>query len=124
MFTVRQSDTETIQDMSDRLDSQLNSWKLIGGNLHPQYLVDLYKSKLTPSTNNDTKKVVKEIILVAILTIGGALDSKYGALKCRLANQMVHEVDVYHKQRPQAQTLLAKYTMPANKPPNVKKKGN
>ncbi len=33
LFTTKQRDNETIQDMSDRLDSQLNTMKLLGGNL-------------------------------------------------------------------------------------------
>ena len=121
LFTIRQRDSETIQDMSDRLDSQLNSLKLIGGDLHPKYLVDAYKAKNPNKSKQDAKEAVEEKVLT-ILTIEGANDGKHGALKRHLANQMVHGVDVYPKRRPQAHTLLAKY-MPTDKPSNTKRDG-
>ena len=99
LFTIRQRESESIQDMSDRLDSQLSSLKLIGGDLHPQYLVKKYKTD-NPNVTDDVASEAVEEKLLAILTIEGALDSKYGALKRYLANQMVHGVDVYPDRRP------------------------
>ena len=108
LFTTRQRDNESLQDMGDRLDSQLQSLKLIGGTLHPKYLIESY-SKSDPTKSSEEAKSAVEEKIMAVLTIEGANETKYGAVKRHLANQMVHGVDIYPDTKSQAQTLLAKY---------------
>ena len=120
LFTTRQRESETTQDMSDRLDSQLQALKLVGGNLHPPHLVEAYKKKHTNATDDEAKEAVEEKML-AIITIEGASDAKYSSLKRHLANQMVHGVDIYPDKRSQSHTLLAKFIPPE---PTQKKQTN
>ena len=108
LFTTRQRENESLQDVGDRLESQLQSLKLIGGTLHPKYLTQAYMLKNTNTSLDDAQVAVEEKI-VAILTIEGANDAKYGSVKRYLANQMVNGVDAYPDTKTQALTLLSKY---------------
>ena len=117
LFTTRQRESESLQDMSDRLDSQLQSLKLIGGTLHPKYLIESYAASNPAKSADEVKAAVEEKIM-AILTIEGANEVKYGAVKRHLANQMVHGVDIYPSTRSQSQTLLAKFVSEENKKQN------
>ena len=122
LFTTRQRESETLQDMGDRLNLQLQSLKLIGGTLHPKYLLKSY-TQANPNTSADDAKLAIEEKIMAILTIEGSNEHKYGAVKQHLANQMVHGVKIYPDTKLQAQTLLAKYMTEENKKPPNKQKG-
>lgn len=113
LFTTRQKDTKSIQGMVDRLDSQQQALKLIGGHMWQEYLVKGYKTKNTNITDAAAREYVEEK-LMAILTIEGANKGQYGPVKHHLANQMVHGVDLYPDTRSQAQTILSKY-IPSDK---------
>ena len=69
--------------------------------------------KHTTVSVEEAQTAVEEKIM-AILTIEGANDTKYGAVKRYLANQMVHGVDVYPDTKSQAQILLSKYVSEQN----------
>ena len=117
LFTTRQRESESLQDMSDRLDSQVQSLKLIGGTLHPKYLVEAY-SKEHPGKSADEVKVAIEDKIIAILTIEGANETKYSAVKRHLANQKVNGIDIYPTSKSQVLTLLAEFVTGKEKKPN------
>ena len=88
LITSRQRDNETIQEFHDKLESNLQAFKLIGGKLPPEDLVDK-EVKNKGCSKIEAEKVVEERIM-AILTVDGSNDLKYKSLKVNLANQMVH----------------------------------
>jgi len=101
-----------LQDFTDKIESRLQAFKLLGGDLCPNVLVAVEKSITKPDgssfSTTEANARVEEKLLV-MLTIGGAADAIYSSLKRMLANQMVQGLDAYPDSRSKAQTLLSKY---------------
>ena len=133
LLTTRQSDSDTLQDHTDRIESRLQALKLLDGDFAPNPLVSAERQILSPSGtimyDEETAKRRVEERLLALLTLEGANEAKYGGLKRLLANQMVQGVDTYPETRAKAQTLLSKYVpdkpvkqkQPQDTDPNKKK---
>mmetsp|Transcript_18801 Transcript_18801/g.21383 ORF Transcript_18801/g.21383 Transcript_18801/m.21383 type:complete len:567 (+) Transcript_18801:256-1956(+) len=109
LITTRQNEQDTLQDFTDKIESRFQAFKLLGGDLCPSVLVSAEKSTDgSYLTAKEANARVEEKIL-AMITIEGAMDSRYSSLKRMLANQMVQGTDQYPESRSKAQTLLSKY---------------
>lgn len=104
--------------MTDQLDSQLQALHLIEGVIHQDILVAEHIKTHSGCTTTTAQSIIEEKML-AIITIEGTLDYKYGPLKHNLANQMITGIDKYPDTRPKAQTLLTKFI--AEKPKKPKR---
>ena len=87
LVTIRQQEQESLQKISDRLSSSLQSFKLLGGNLHPEELVN-HEMKSDGTLTKDDAKYKVENKLMGIILIEAANDKKFGELKRSLQKSM------------------------------------
>ena len=108
LITCRQQDTDSVEKLSDNLASLLENFKLMGGELVSDVLVD--NEKREDSTLDTAQAKIKvENKLLGAMMIEASNDKKYAELKRSLHNSMSEGHNRYPEDRQRARTMLSKY---------------
>jgi hypothetical protein len=114
MTTCRQKDDESVETLQDKLMSAVQNFKLMGGDLTPEGLIDKELQENGSLSNKEAATLV-ENKLIGIMMIEAANDKKFDEYRRSLQNSMSEGHNRYPTGKAAAYTMLSKYQ------PNKKK---
>ena len=106
LFLCRQGEHESLENIMERLESNLQTVKLAGGSITPPTLVT--KQTSGGKTKEEATKLVEEQMM-AMFLLEAANVRKYGELKKNFQNHMLQQENRYPATKSGAYTLLHKF---------------